>query len=86
MIIGLEICEEVNGQQPYVFDVNGNIVNDESGGGAKSGSFRRRMVEITLDMKDEEWIRHAQSCEKLDPGADTVMRVRRSVNSIGSDV
>ncbi len=39
----------------------------------------RRMVEITGDTTDEQWIQFAQSCEQLEPGADTVMTVRRRV-------
>lgn len=38
---------------------------------------RRRMVDVVPSMTDAEWIPYAQSCERRDPGSDTVMRVRR---------
>lgn len=45
---------------------------------AQGGRVRRRMEAIGGDLvSDERWVQLAQSCERLDPGADTVIRVRR---------
>ena len=40
-------------------------------------SLSRKMVPVTGVMTDEQWTDAAQSCERLDPGAPTVLRVYR---------
>jgi hypothetical protein len=37
----------------------------------------RRMVNITSGLQKEKWISYATSCERLEPGSDTVIVVQR---------
>lgn len=39
----------------------------------------KEMREVTLLTSDELWLEYAQSCERLTPGAPTVLRVKRFV-------
>ena len=60
------------------------------GGGGKcpvggGPSVYKRMVAIEADMTEEAWLEAAQSCERLAPGEDTVMVVRRPRGGQGGE-
>jgi hypothetical protein len=63
-----------------VGDIGSGDIQSVTTSSAHTTGFTRRMQEVTGDTSDEEWIAMAQSCERLDPGAHTVMRVRRRVS------
>lgn len=95
MIVGLEVCQEVQeGQEGDDVSVkcetdSSGTKTCTSGSGssyyiretAQGGRrVRRHMESITGDLvEDSDWVAQAQSCEILDTGADTVIRVRRRV-------
>lgn len=78
LIEALEVCEESIGESVMV-DVDATAATPTATATSSSSNAgsRRRKVDITGFMSDEEWVHCAQSCEQLQPGTDTVMWVRR---------
>lgn len=67
MIVGLEVCESVSS------------CDADTACDVTMAEVQRRMVEISGNTSDEEWISYAQSCELLQPGSDSVLHIRRRI-------
>lgn len=78
LIVGIEVCDDRTAEscQNPGPDTGGEQCNAELRGDSPP-PFRRRRVNITGLTTDEEWMQHAQSCERLDTQGETVLWVRR---------
>lgn len=77
LIEALEVCEESIGEGAVAVDATAATSTTTATSSSSNAGSRRRKVDITGFMSDEEWVHFAQSCEQLQPGTDTVMWVRR---------
>lgn len=91
LIIAIETCKNADEEGPTGISENEGRLLPHSGSTATttfsaaaagddmdvSVGVIRSMVEVTTATTDSDWISLAQSCERLEPGADTVMIVRR---------
>ena len=91
VIIGIEVCilgaesrspsflpDDVTPTNPEATsNITATVTTIDTAALGSTSLLRREMTAVTAETTDEEWMRAAQSCEQLDPGAPTVLRVYR---------